>query len=94
LIFTAGLNHYYEKDPSSGVGHVGMILNSETVVQAANRQLGVIKSSISAFVEAEDYRGIRRITPDFTRITVLQLPLEREVETSDDIKWILYQNLP
>lgn len=95
LVFMEGFTPYYLDNPENGMSHVSMILDKNTVIHAASRALGrgVFTSPISAVIEAPDFRGIRRIVDNIEELVIFRAPPEQEVETSDDIKWIVYQNL-
>lgn len=93
LIFKSGWIDYYDTDPSDGVGHVGIHTGEGTVVHAANRKLGVIESPDDRFTREDKFRGVRRLIPRHKRIFFLETPREREVEVSDDVRWIVLQNL-
>lgn len=93
LVFGSGWIDRYLEDPSDGVGHVGIATSCATVVHAANKKVGVIESSIDEFVEPKKLRGVRRIV-DFPACYFFVLPEEREIETSDDIKWVILESLP
>jgi hypothetical protein len=94
LIFTTGSVNYYHDDPAQGVGHVGIATGEGTVVHAANKRAGVIETDISKFVLNDTkFRGIRRYILDSARVITLHVPPIREVEVSDDIRWIVLQQL-
>lgn len=93
LIFTSGRIDYYLDDPADGVGHVGIATNEGTVIHAANRVAGVVESPLNDFAPSGKFRGARRIIPDDHEIITLVTPPEREVETSDDIRWIILQSI-
>lgn len=92
IIFCSGWIDYYWQDPDDGVGHVGVVSDRDSMIHAANRKLGVIESSVDRFMEKGKFRGIRRIIP-IRGIHTIEFPVEREVEISDDIRWIVLQNL-
>lgn len=92
LVFTEGYKNYYKDDPADGVGHVGLLTEIGTVIHAADRRRGVVETSFEEFAEGE-FRGAVSIVSDWSRVYVLETPEEREVETSDDIRWILMQSL-
>ncbi len=94
LVFASGRIDYYFDDPADGVGHVGIATNENTVIHAVNRIAGVVESPLDEFAPPEKFRGARRIIPDGREIITLITPPEREVETSDDIRWILLQLIP
>ena len=94
VIFTTGSVNYYHDDPALGVGHVGIATGEGTVVHAANKRAGVIETDISKFTAADSkVRGIRRYILDSARVVTLEIPPAREVELSDDIRWIVLQYL-
>ena len=92
IVFRNGWIDYYRNDPQDGVGHVGIISNYDSVIHAANKNSGVIESSIEPFIEECNFRGIRRMMPEIG-FCVLETPEQREVEIFDDIRWIVLQNL-
>jgi cell wall-associated NlpC family hydrolase len=95
LIFCSGHIDYFDANPDDGVGHVGIATDTGTVIYAANRHLGVVEVSTQAFIgRPEHFRGARRIIPRTARIVTLQAPQERELEISDDIRWIVLRRLP
>lgn len=93
VVFVSGLIDYYVSDPFDGVGHVGIATESGTVIHAASRKAGIIESPYSDFVK-KGLRGIRRMVTDKRTFYTFETPIEREVECSDDIYWIILQNLP
>lgn len=94
IIFTSGWIDYYLNDPSDGVGHVGIATDDGTVIHAANRKAGIVETSVEHFIVKEKFRGIRRYIPKDADVITLLTPPHREVETSDDIRWIILQSLP
>ncbi len=92
-IFTTGRNNYYRDDPAQGVGHVGLATGEGTVVHAANSRVKIVENKIDDFLRKEELRGIRRYVPNPDRSVTLKTPLSREVEVSDDIRWIVLQQL-
>lgn len=93
LIFTSGQIDYFIDDKSDGVGHVGILTDTNTVIHAANTEKGVIETPLTEFVSKEKFRGVRRYIPDNSKLITLIIPPDKEVETSDDIKWIILQSL-
>jgi hypothetical protein len=94
VVFVSGWIDYYHTNPKDGVGHVGIATGEETVIHAANRNVGVIEICLERFVDETNFRGIRRYIPREQGVLILETPLEREVETSDDLRWIVLQSLP
>ncbi len=80
LIFSSGSDGigYYWNDEHDGVGHVGMITDTNTVIHAANSQLNVVEESFEDFcTDYHKFRGIRRIVPNLERLVVLKIPERR-----------------
>lgn len=94
LIFVSGYIDYYINDPLDGVGHVGIVTNENTVIHAANKKNGIIESSITDFIGKEKFRGARRYVPNSIEVITLIIPSTKDVEFSDDLKWIVLQSLP
>lgn len=95
VVFVSGRIDYYHDDPTKGVGHVGIATGLGTVVHAANKELGVIETPLAEFIEAEQgkFRGVRRYVPKGADLVTLQVPEYRDVDTSDDIRWIVLRSL-
>jgi cell wall-associated NlpC family hydrolase len=91
VVFTSGQINYYFDDPADGVGHVGIYTGNGHVIHAANRRVGVVESTLDSFTNGRNFRGSRRYLPTDGSVIVLETPPHREVETEDDILWILRQ---
>lgn len=94
LVFVAGWRDYYDDDPANGVGHVGIVTNERTVVHAANSTVGITESPLEEFLYIDRFRGARRMIPDSHTVLTLETPPERDVETEDDLRWMILQRLP
>lgn len=93
LVFVSGHINYYDYDPKDGVGHVGIATDEGTVVHAANSKLNIVESSLEEFIDKDKFRGANRYIPEDGEIFTLETPVDREIETSDDIRWIILQSL-
>ena len=98
LIFISGWNSdYYHKDPNEKVGHVGIIKNRSTIISASNRYGGLAEISLDEFmswrIEKRALRGVRRYIPADVVTHTLLVPNQFEVESSDDIGWIIRRNM-
>lgn len=94
LIFVSGSIDYWFNDPSDGVGHVGIVSDTGDVIHAANREVGIIETSLDVFIESGAiFRGARRYIPKDRPVVTLETPTHREVEVSSDIRWIVLQSL-
>jgi len=92
LVFTTGWKNYFHDDPADGVGHVGIATADKTIIHAANSQAGVIETPLEQFIAEGCFRGARKIITTDQVVTLL-LPPNREIETSDDLRWIILQSL-
>jgi len=93
LVFAAGWRDYYETDPAHGVGHVGIVSDARTVIHAVNSSVGVVESPLEKFLHLDRFRGARRMIPPDCVVLTLETPPEREVETEDDLRWMILQRL-
>lgn len=93
LVFTLGYINYYNSDPRDGVGHVGIVTDDKTVVHAGGKRYHVVETDTTKFIGKSKLRGVRRYIPEDKEILTFKTPPNRDVETSDDIKWIVLQNL-
>lgn len=95
LIFVSGRIDHYHDNPADGVGHVGVATDNGTIIHAADSKLNVVEVMPDEFIEKGRFRGVRRYVPNKNSdLVTLEAPPEREVETADDIKWIIRQSLP
>lgn len=95
LLFFKGNKYNFIDNEFDDVGHVAIATGEGSIIHCIYRKIGkgVFEHSVSSFVNNENFRGARRIIPDFRKIITLTMPSDAEVETSDDIKWIILQNL-
>ncbi len=94
LVFASGLIDCYDTDVASAVGHVGILTGAGTVVHAANSRRGVVESPLSAFTkDGAAGRGLRRVVPDLGALVTFALPADRDLETSDDLRWLVLQSM-
>lgn len=93
LVFVSGAINYYHADRSDGVGHVGIATSCDTVIHAANSKARVIETPLEKFISGTKFRGARRYIPTTEHVTTLRIPDNRDVEYSDDIRWIILQTL-
>lgn len=92
VVFVSGWIDYYITDPADGVGHVGIYTGDKTIIHAANKKSGIIESPIDEFI-GNKFRGIKRYMPKNKEVITFETPDEREVESADDVKWIILQSL-
>lgn len=91
LIFTKGKISYYYDNPEEGVGHVGMVTENNTVIHAANEKCGIVEDALHFFMTRYHYVGARSYW--LPGSMTLRIPENREIERSDDLRWIILQNL-
>jgi hypothetical protein len=93
LVFTSGYINYYNDNPLDGVGHVGIVSEKNTIIHAGGKKSNVTETNINTFIGKSKLRGIRRYIPKDKEVLTFKTPPRRDVETSDDFKWIILQNL-
>jgi cell wall-associated NlpC family hydrolase len=92
VIFVSGYINYYINNPADGVGHVGIYTGDKTIIHAANKKSGIVESPMNEFIGSK-FRGIKRYIPKDAEVITFQTPEMREVESADDLKWIILQSL-
>ena len=93
LIFTNGLRaNYYLSDPQECIGHVALATGEGTIIQATERHNGIGEITVADFIKSRSVKTIRRIIPNDEKVFTVTVPADREVETGDDIKWIILQS--
>lgn len=93
LIFKSGFRNYYWDNQADGVGHVGLVSTSNSVIHAANSKVGIIESYIDDFTNLNDFRGVTRIVGNLGKLFTLTLPKGIFLETSTDVRWKILQTL-
>ena len=89
LIFLGG--PWYVDDPLEGVGHVGIVASDKTVIHASVTVKTVVESPLEEFL-GEEFRGVRRLIPEGQTMLTLEVPKEMEIETSDDLAWLIVRD--
>ncbi|MDO8548128.1 MAG: NlpC/P60 family protein, partial [bacterium] len=92
-IFVAGYHACYYNNPEDGVGHVGILTNAKSVIHAGGKKKGVNEISLEDFLKSGEFRGARRYNYDQEPLYTFEYPPEREVEWSDDFRWLILENL-
>lgn len=93
-VFTSGRINYHYGCPENGVGHVGITTDRETMIHAARKGAGVTETPLAEFIGNNKFRGARRYIPRGEEVLTFETPLHWEIETADDFRWIVLQNLP
>lgn len=93
VVYRTGHRNWYRRENRQGIGHVGLYIGDQRIVHAANTERGVVEEPIDEFLGTTPgaFRGARRFI-SLAAVT-LEVPAAYEVETSDDIRWILLQHL-
>lgn len=75
--------------------HVCISIGNDEVISATNSELGtgIVKISITDLLKTREFRSVGRVCRDLSKITTFEFPSDREVETVDDIRWIILQSL-
>lgn len=95
LVFTSGCVGLYDKDPADSVGHVSIAVDDQNVICATKSGLGhgVIEIPRKTLLQQREFRGARRFMPQGVEVITFETPLNREVETADDIRWIILRSI-
>ena len=80
---------------NEGVGHVCIAVGEGEIVHATNSEFGtgVLKISIEKLLTTRKLMAVGRICNYMSKVTTLIFPLRREIETVDDLRWIVLQAL-
>ncbi len=92
LLFTTGSRNRYWDDPALGVGHVGMVTNRQTVIHAANSNVGVVEVSLQDILSRWKNRGVVRVIPN-DRTYTFECEPEYKVEYSAAFRWKILSTL-
>lgn len=93
LIFTTGWRNYFIDNPQDGVGHVGLLTKEKTIIHSSGKKRSVVEEDFTSLLERCSLRGVRRILSPKREIFTVEIPEDLEVESSDDIKWIILQSI-
>jgi cell wall-associated NlpC family hydrolase len=92
LVFTEGLrSNFIVPETRMTVGHVGITTSEDTVLHAAYKERTVTETPYKLFAK-KGLRTIRRIIPEHSTYTVI-VPQGYEIETSDDLRWLILRKL-
>lgn len=93
LVYVTGAINWYDTDPEQGVGHVGIATGEGTIIHAAYARVGIVETKQDAFLRRVTLRGIRRHVEHSEDVLTLITPKHFEVESSDDLRWIILSRL-
>ncbi len=96
VVFTSGWIDWYDVDPVNGIGHAGIATGEGTIVHALSKEAGVVEEPLESFLgnTKRQLRGVRRYISKDVQVLTLEAASGIEVETSDDIRWLILQWLP
>lgn len=95
LVFFTGPVNCWNGSPDRAVGHVALYAGSGTIIHATCAKGGVVESPLDHVVRRRrDTRGARRVVVNPADTQVMKCPPELEIETSDDIRWLILRSLP
>ncbi len=84
LIFIEGeFENEKAKTEHRGIGHVGMFVGKDKVLQASSRLGKVAFSPLSLFTKAKEFKGVRRYTESFNHIISVEVPWWRNDISSE-----------
>lgn len=94
LIFCKGPKiNYYREDATDSVGHVGMVSDTQTILHASSGRNSIVEDSLALFLTNHPESEVRRLVDDFSRLHTFKVPEGVHVDSSDDLLWIILQNL-
>ena len=92
LVFASGrITNWYDRLDDE-VGHVGIVTGDRTIICSTNEP-ACAEISFDDFLRGRKRRGVRRYMPKAHKIVTLKIPSEMEVETADDIRWLILQTI-
>lgn len=89
VIFMSGAHDRSRTDGAPGIGHVGIVTSKDSVIHFPPS--GITEDGIEPFLGPKG-RGVRRLIPKRGMHTVY-CPLGLDIETTDDIYWMLRDRL-
>lgn len=93
VIFRKGRINYHD-DAGNLVGHVGILIDNTTVVQARNSTHGIVTMPLEEFIANDTFTGVRRFIPKDEEVITFQIADDSPlfIETEDDILWAVRQH--
>lgn len=80
--------------PENRVSHVGIVIDNGIVVHATPETMyGIACEKLTSWRQKKIWRGARRFIPPDHSILTIEIPPDREIETSDDVCWHLLETL-
>jgi hypothetical protein len=93
LLFFSGMRDLYLSDPKISIGHVVFATSDKTVIHASGDEQPVCEESMDEFMACRKLVGVRRIIPDPKAILTLEKSPKHDIESSDDVFWIVLRTL-
>jgi len=95
LFVTSPFVHGKRTDEHDGTGHVCLVVGDGNVICATNSEfgVGVVKIPFHQICTTRKICGAGRVIPRGAKLLTLLTPPHREVETPDDVRWIILQAL-
>jgi len=96
LVFLSSpYKHGIKTQSDEGIGHVCISVGGGDLVCATNSELGkgIVEVSIETVLKTRKLRAIGRVCEQASSMITLMFPSDREIETTDDVRWIILQSL-
>lgn len=94
LLFTGvARRSYFSEQQPKGIGHVAIVVDHDTVIHAMNPRRGITQSPIRGLIESPGFRSIRQVIPAPSCTVTYVAPLEWEIESSDDVRWVVLSTI-
>ena len=87
LVFLTGRINRYRTNPDDSVGHVALVVGPSRYLHACNR--GVTECTEHSLLKKREFRVARRYVAAEDHVILLQCDPYLEIETADDIYWLL-----
>lgn len=91
LVFTTGHINRYRDDPAQSVGHVAMLVGPSQYIHAHTSGVTLVKAS--HLYKNREFRVARRYISQTDCVVLLSCDTQLNIETSDDIYWLLTKYL-
>jgi hypothetical protein len=95
LFITSPFVNGKRTDEHNGIGHVCLVAEEGHVICATNSEfgIGVVKLPFHQLFRTRKVCGAGRVILKESEVVTFITPPAREVETSDDVRWIVLQSL-
>ena len=87
LAFFRGLRNRFVSHPDDGIGHVAIVSEAGTLIQATSRN-GVCEVPIASMIDGPKLRSVRRVFSS-ERVITFEVPEGADISCENDIWWLV-----